>query len=136
MISLRSVFNSFSKRVPTHSLKDSSYILKSFVGNDYKQYANYNFKGLKHTRSIVGKNDIIEMIVMVWPVGSECPDHLHPDGGCLMTVVEGELIETTTKSVTTLKKFEYKYIDNSIGSHKICNTGYKNAVSIHIYATK
>lgn len=121
---------------------DLKYFLPTF-----KYLLNYNvfpFKKNKnpnktYNKKILYKNNNFEIILINWGNYSESPIHCHPKNGCLLTILDGELIEeryNKDKLIKTniLKKNDFEYIHCKIGKHKIINPNNKNVYSLHIYS--
>ena len=74
-----------------------------------------------------------------WSENQESPIHNHPDNGCIMKILDGELIEELYNEGKVLlkksliKKDEVTYINNLIGVHKIINKNLKTA-TLHVYS--
>ena len=80
--------------------------------------------------------------MICWDTDQGSPIHNHADNGCVLKVLEGELLETQYKSlvdyeeptkITHVTAGMSSYIDNGIGVHKIESPG-QQTVSMHIYS--
>ena len=67
--------------------------------------------------------------------------HDHPEGGCILKVLQGELIEHKydTKNLELLEVLNHNkgsigYIDNTIAYHRVGNDSKEKAISLHIYS--
>jgi hypothetical protein len=85
-------------------------------------------------------NDKFEVILITW--GSDCKTriHKHPHNGCLLSIMEGTLVEErydNNKELfqkDTLKNGDIGYMHNDIGRHRIINNNDHNVYSLHIYS--
>ena len=84
-------------------------------------------------------NEFYKMYLVRWGVNHSLPKHYHPQIRCLFKVIEGELKETTYKIQTNkvsydrLTNNQVKYIDDTIGAHKVENINNDYTYSLHIY---
>ena len=83
-------------------------------------------------------NDIFEIVLICWDDSSESRIHDHPENGCILHLMDGNLEEFLyNKEIKLEKKSVYSsgstsYMNNLKGYHKIkCN---KKALSLHIYS--
>lgn len=80
-----------------------------------------------------------DIAIISWHGGSETPIHGHPENGCWVGVLDGELKVQEHRSngivvdKTLLQGSNY-YINDVIGKHKIIHD--KPATSLHIYSPK
>lgn len=95
------------------------------LNDNYKKYKLYS-------------NNNFELVVIKWFKNHETPIHQHPDNGCLLKLLYGELTEHRYNfniekiSETYIKKNDISYIDNNLYLHKIeC---IKNGYSLHLYS--
>ena len=114
--------------------------LEVYQGQDWKNYVvqNYNYY-----KNLVFRNDDLEIYIITWISGASSRIHDHPEKGCLLKVLQGELTETeytkddldiNYKNTKTLKKDDIGFqISNTI-LHKINNNMKDIAVSLHIYS--
>jgi cysteine dioxygenase len=123
-----------------HNLK---YLLEQYTGNDWIDFVKIN-KNI-YNRTLVYKNDFIEILILTWNTNQSSKIHDHPDCGCLLKVLQGELTEfiyikqdnnlvQTKETVLTKNMICYQIGKN--GLHKIKNTEINGhiAVSIHVYS--
>lgn len=80
-----------------------------------------------------------DIAIISWHGGSETPIHGHPENGCWVGVLDGELkVEEYRSNGSVVKKTLLSgsddYINDVIGKHKIIHD--KPATSIHIYSPK
>ncbi len=103
-------------------------------------YSNAKYSLGKYNRIKMSdySNELFEIILICWDKDSNTKIHDHPDGGCILHLINGELEEhlydkqlsliTITKVVPGMSS----YMDNSIGYHKIKSPDY--SMSLHIYS--
>ena len=127
-------------------LKDMN-VLKCFnLMKDYKfdlnKYKN-QFDSLidinvpNYYKYTIFQNDIFELILIRWDKDFESNFHNHPNNGCILKVIEGEIIENRSidnqsYQVTNLKKDNIGFMHDILGSHKIkaLDTSY----TLHLYS--
>ncbi len=121
-------------------LKNMHDILFRYSGKDYIDYVNFDDKSYK--RNIVYKDNLFEVYIICWNNNQKSEIHDHPINGCLLKIIEGELIEKRyekrdDKMIKTccnlLKKGLTSYMEGKNGLHSIKN-GDQQTVSIHIYS--
>tara|TARA_B110000908_G_C10254981_1_gene454766 strand:- start:1066 stop:1494 length:429 start_codon:yes stop_codon:yes gene_type:complete len=99
-------------------------------------FSNYSVTPGCYNRNSLFNNDMFEIILLVWDEDSVTPLHNHPDNGCILILLEGDLKEKIINSYMTIhhkiKPGKYSYIDNNIGKHVI--KAIKKSLSIHIYS--
>jgi cysteine dioxygenase len=90
----------------------------------------------------VNINDILEMVVICWEVNQGCPIHDHPEKGCLLKILQGEVRENTYKlevfpellSSRMLPVNGVAYQEGGMIGHEIINNTDQRAVSLHLYS--
>ncbi|AYV78460.1 MAG: I cysteine dioxygenase [Edafosvirus sp.] len=121
-------------------LEKQSEVIKRYNGDDWKDYVS--FSDIRYKKNLVKKGDNIEIYVICWKKNQKSGIHNHPDGGCLLKVLSGEIKEdcycikqdccpiyTLTK---TLKKDDIGYQIGKNGLHTI--SVIDDTVTLHIYA--
>jgi len=91
-------------------------------------------------------NDMFDMYIIKWLPGSISPIHNHPKLGCILRILEGEVLEKkydhdinleTTTLLTNDENYDINlktsYIDDSQNYHSISNISYKPAYTLHVY---
>lgn len=121
------------------SLHDCIDIVRNYNGNDYLEYIEFCKK--KYNRKSVCQNDLIEIVIISWYRNQMSPIHDHPDNGCILKVMNGQLIEAECEinegimQCNNLNKLDEGDIGFQIGSkglHQIQSP--LLSVSLHIYA--
>ena len=129
------------------SLESSQQIISNYCGNDWKKYITK--PEVCYNKTLVMRNEVAELYVITWSPNSESKIHDHPQIGCVMKVVQGNLREDIyiRKDQTSAKFDKTNYlVSNSVGFktgndilHKITNINNDNdndrcTISIHIYS--
>lgn len=84
-----------------------------------------------YVRHLLEKTADFELYCILWSEGAETPFHCHPDGGCWMRVIEGELQESTLTEEKLLTKGDTGFQKGAYGIHKI--TAKQASKSLHLY---
>jgi cysteine dioxygenase len=141
MNNLQELFNTINFKINDYNtLLDCAKDLLDYNGNDWQKYiTNSN----NYQKTLICKSDKIELYVITWMPNSASRIHDHPDKGCLVKILQGELTETEFinndtliyyKNTNILKKDDIGFkIKNEI-LHKINNNTDKIAISLHIYS--
>lgn len=103
-----------------------------------------NFKKEKligtYKRNVLYRADEFEIILISWGAKSSTPIHCHPENGCLLYVLSGELFEYIYDYQDELTKVNYiikgdvGYMHRNLGKHKVVNDNNKTCYSLHIYS--
>jgi cysteine dioxygenase len=110
-------------------------LVKNYNGNDWKKYVNFDDN--KYFRNSIFKNDNIEIVIISWNNSQYSGFHNHPEYGCILKVLDGEIIEQTTNNNiyynNILKKNSIGFQQGESGIHNIINKNNKS-VSLHVYS--
>jgi predicted metal-dependent enzyme (double-stranded beta helix superfamily) len=124
------------------SLASCEQILKSYQNDDWKSYVKFGDKYAKiHLKDC--STDLFDVFIICWNNKQFSTPHDHPDNGCLLKILQGELHEKIFRK-DTVGNFKYLYtniykedqIGHRIGRniiHDIVNTD-QQSVSLHIYS--
>ncbi len=111
-------------------------ILSYYEGEDWRKFVRFSKEC--YSRIFVVRREDLEILLLCWKPGQGSPIHNHPNRGCLLRVLQGNLREERFDSeqtlVTQLEEHRISYIDNQMGVHRIVNAATENAVSLHIYS--
>lgn len=118
-------------------------ILIQYKGDDFKIYKKFCNK--TYTRNLVYRNKNFEIFILCWSEEQESGAHDHPSNGCILKVLEGELIEKSYrldkngnlkwKEIQGLHEGEISYQEGSNGIHNIINPNSdRGSVTLHIYS--
>ena len=136
MESLYDLGNAIIEQLVTgKKLKELDYLVKSYIGTDYLLISE--FSDNKYTRNIGYSNNIMEIVVICWNNNQESGVHDHPEYGCIMKVLEGELEEDIYREkefvcTNKLIKDNIGYQEGKTGLHNIRNGNHKT-ISLHVY---
>ena len=110
----------------------------------YLQKKNKDYYKLK--LPYTDSNDMFDMYLFKWLPGSISPIHNHPELGCIMRLLEGEILEKkydhdinleNQTLLTTDQKYDINlkttYIDDSQNYHSISNISNKPVYTLHVY---
>jgi len=117
------------------NLKDLSDILNQYDGNDWLDFIRITETYNKHS---VYKNDLIEIYIITWSFNQSSPIHNHPQNGCLLRLLSGNLCEEiydsdlNFKTRNRLAKNDISYMEGNKIVHRIMNYD-QISVSVHIY---
>ena len=102
---------------------------------DYKDLVEFCEEHYK--KIVVTRNENYEVYLICWRAGQNTRIHDHPDGGCLMKLISGTLLEENYRSDGTFL-YPRTYIPSMYGFkcgknvvHRI--TAMEDSVSIHVY---
>jgi len=100
---------------------------KSFVIDMYPIPEGSN----RYYRYLLQKTPEYELYCIVWSEGATTPFHGHPDGGCWMRVIEGELVETSVRSDRVMCAGDTGFQKGPYGIHRI--VARQPSRSLHLY---
>ena len=140
----KQLYSSFSKMYKNKNvdcLKVKG-ILQKYNGKDWKNYVSESNSN-KYHRNIYKsgiKNNMYELIIITWFPNNYSKIHNHADNGCLLKVLDGELIEKKyTHKLEEYEEIKYckneiSYMNNNLGLHSILNNKKTPTISLHIYS--
>lgn len=121
------------------------YDLKSAIHScdiiDWQQFVNENC--CCYNRNLVFRNNTIDIYIMTWKTKQKSKIHDHPEFGCLVKILQGELTEriyvnkNDTFINTKTNKLKVGEIGHQIGKngiHQIINDSCETTVSLHVYS--
>lgn len=108
-----------------------------FLLSDLNEFEKFvSFKADSYSSKTLFRTDKFEIRLLCWKPFQETPKHPHPQNGCLMKILEGELTEekftNNDKKESVYKKGDVGYI-NALEFHVLKNS-YLDSISLHIYA--
>ncbi|VBB17823.1 I cysteine dioxygenase [Yasminevirus sp. GU-2018] len=133
------------------SLVNCRDVLHRYTGDDWSVFVEYDNTTYKRVRLPNMCNDDFEFVLICWDKGQRSPIHDHPDNGCLVKVLQGELCEELYKKQRSLEG-QYKrigsrnnragdvsYMEKNVVIHRISNVSSNEmegckTVSLHIYS--
>ncbi len=115
------------------SICNFSNIIKYYIGNDWKKYADFT---KPFSKNMIYNSDNFEIVLISWQKDYSTEYHNHPKNGCILFVLEGYLMEqlknNNEETVSIYKKNDISYMHDIKGIHKI--TALENTFSVHIYS--
>lgn len=134
------ITNEMKNNIPLYDLK---HIMQSYSGLDW--VTHINFDSNMYSKSTVFINDIIEIAVISWDTKQSSLIHDHPDNGCLLKVMFGEITENKYYFDKTEEIQKLVYINSEIhlinsisyisGKDIVHNISTENrAITLHIYS--
>lgn len=121
-------------------------LMNSYDGDDWKKYIKKDIISKSYYKNLVYSSELLDMYIITWSINSESCIHDHPENGCMMKILSGELEENEyaniSESISFIKTnvFREKSPENigfKIGNellHKIRNISDKCSVSLHLYS--
>lgn len=122
---------------------------KSTIDNDVNKFIrefdftqlinNTKFVQKKYVKDHLIKEDNYSMYAIYWGDSSYCYPHNHPDGGCILRIVSGKVLEKNYELVDGEAKFtneRYLIKDNvciKYGNQLHSMTPQENTFGIHVY---
>ncbi len=137
MFSLKKIISELEKT--NKKLDELQYLLDEFDDKEWESYINFSNK--EYTKTLIFRNKKYEIYLICWDKYQMSYIHDHPEGGCILKVLQGELIEHKydTKNLELLEVLNHNlgsisYIDNSIAYHRVGNDSKNRSISLHIYS--
>lgn len=115
-------------------------LLKKYSGKDWKKHLK--LENNKPATTILMQNEQVKVVLIYWDAYKKSKKHGHPEGGGLMKLLSGNLIETRFDPENTdqvIGKHHYTseniaYIHDRIAFHTVENPRNTPAVSLHVYS--
>ncbi len=123
-----------------------SEILNKYVGTDWEQYIiKTPIFSCSYNKNLLFSSEILDLYIITWPPQSSSKIHDHPDNGCIMRVLSGELEEDEYAYICESPVYVATNIINSSGKnigykkgkemlHKIRNNTNDFVISMHFYS--
>ena len=137
MKTLQELFDNISNLLNEgKELKELIPLVCEYCGDDWKEYINFSVD--RYTKNLVYRNDKVDILVICWNKNQVSGIHDHPDNGCILKVMDGELIEQVYDNDNLIKvnkccKNDISFQKGKKGLHNIIN-GNNETVSIHVYS--
>ncbi len=125
-------------------------ILDQYSGDDWVDFktiqplnSDINYRRIPIVFEEFNQNkydNIFGMYLIVWNPFCHTSVHNHPEGGCLMKILDGNIKEQRFMNaesfsiVNTLNKDDVSYIHDDIGLHRILNENNSTSYSLNIYS--
>lgn len=128
--------------LPDHDLSSKSEIFKSRILSEMDNaIALAQFDAERYSRTIIHQIRDFDVVLIGWMAGQKSPIHNHPNNGCLVYPILGELLEErfcgelNILSQTAITVGDHSYIDDGICIHRLGNgSETKPAISVHVYS--
>ena len=107
--------------------------------NDFIEWRKYiRYDKNKYSKNIIFRNKSFEIILISWLPRHHSRIHSHPENGCIMKVLYGELFELRKDNDIIIenkyKENQVTFMHNKYGKHIISNISNKPAISLHVYS--
>ena len=123
------------------------HILDSYNGIDWKYltdiYTTVNLTNMNYNRTLLPFNcNPYKLYLLEWKPSAISDIHGHNHNGCIFKIISDGCLKEEVYNPNTEKlgKISYlnktvntRYIDNTIGHHRILNTGDTTCYSLHLY---
>lgn len=141
---MEDTINSIKKKFDSSNNILSCIIDFKKIKGDFWKKINFKIDNnvVDYSRNIIFKNNDFELILIKWKKFSNTPIHIHPEKGCIMKLLEGELMEEKyylDQNDKFIKYHEDKilkgktcYIHNILGAHRIY--ALEDSYSLHLYS--
>jgi cysteine dioxygenase len=112
--------------------------VEKYAGNDWRLHRVFNTRRYNRIPLDYLKNSEIEFVIITWKKGQSAPLHNHPEHGCIVKILQGNLTEFLYDFKRELKNVKHcgvnsvTYMDDTIGLHEVVAT--EDTVSLHIYS--
>ena len=142
--SLESLFEQsldFMLKNPNNDISFLIPLIEKYTGNDWKNYV-LNCEN-SYIRCVVKQHELLDIYIISWSPNCESQIHDHPDNGCILKILDGELQEDEYINENNCISFSKTNIlkEGLIGFksknkilHKIINKENKVTVSLHLYS--
>ena len=123
----------------SYMIQNHMYQLRNYLKNDITNYKKYvKFDPTRYCKNLVYKNKLFEIYIICWGPRQMSHIHKHPKNGCLMKVLEGNLLEErygpNTTKIRHFKKNDILFIKDK-DEHLIENiSDTDNLITLHIYS--
>lgn len=132
-------------------LSDGSFCLKKYTdiverydSDDWKQYVKFSDSGYRRNTVPECSDDLFEFVIICWNNNQRSQIHDHPDNGCILKVLQGDLSEDVYQKSDNKATYQYigtnrvengtvSYMEKTQIIHRIRNSD-KQTVSLHIYS--
>ena len=123
----------------SEKLDKIQYLLEKFDDKDWEEYTSFADKTYK--KNLIFRNKNYEIYLICWNSKQFSYIHNHPERGCILKVLKGELTEHKydTNNLELIESLNLtvgsvSYIDDSLAYHRVGNESKDTAISLHIYS--
>lgn len=115
-------------------------LLRNYNGTDWKKYEK--FCDIKYKKNVVFSDDQIDIVVIGWNSKQQSGIHDHPENGCLLKILNGQLTEKIyimkndtfcLNQIKSVDSGQISYAQGKNGLHNISNDTDSKVTSLHIY---
>jgi len=138
---LYSLSQELDRVIHPYCLESAIPVVKTYNGSDWKSFCVEDSRRYKKIKvPIMETGQDFEIFIITWKPGQQSPIHDHATFGCILKVLQGELVESLFTEALTLKKQtrlftgSIGFMKNEIGVHRVQNNSDITAVSLHVYA--
>lgn len=132
--SLNDLVNILEKNYNNSNIENLIQYIEKYNGIDWIQYIDF-YSIFNRSKVYTSLN--FDIFVISWSKGYTTPLHSHPENGCILKVLQGELLETIKQNdnIEIINKYEtnnVSYMHNNKGSHQI--EALTSTFSLHVYS--
>lgn len=131
--------NRQTQREGAKDVRDLKSLFNDYQGKDWKEYLKME------QNTLLFQNEYFKLILIYWDAHKKSKKHGHPQGGGLIKVLSGTLLETRFdpkytdqvigKTYLSRESEKISYIHDSLAYHIVENPFSEAAFSLHLYAT-
>ena len=140
MISLEKLKIELNSRIINPNFEDLREIIDWYETIEIQNIKDhFGFEDNSYCRIPLIAREEYDLLLCCWKPGQESPYHGHPDQGCLVKIIAGELFEEVRYNNGNIETYSntnggVRYINDNIGIHAVKNVSENIAVSLHLYA--
>ena len=140
---LNALFDKLTYVAQTGKLSEGKELMLQYNGSDWLQYVCY--KPTYYHKELVKCSIDMEMYIISWKSNTSSCIHDHPENGCIVKLLRGELQEDTYEKVDDdntvcfissrrMHENDIGYMESNKIVHSITNPTDDTCVSLHIYS--
>jgi hypothetical protein len=108
--------------------------VKNYSGNDWLNYIDF-YKNFNRNKVYTSPN--FDIFIISWCKDYITPLHSHPENGCILKILQGELLEKIKQNdnleiTNTYETNNVSYMHNDKGTHQI--NALTSTFSLHVYS--
>lgn len=115
-------------------------LLKSYESEDWKSLLR--IKNQKPQNTLLFQDDYLKVLLIQWDSFQQSKKHGHPNGGGLIKVLSGNLVESLFDTQQPdqligknwLRTESISFVHDDVAQHIVENPSHEPAVSLHVYA--
>jgi cysteine dioxygenase len=122
-------------------LKNLKHLLEKYEGQEWNDFLIESNKS--YGKSLMYSNKYYDIYLICWKPNQKSLIHDHPENGCLLKVLKGELIEEIYEKIddkfkkirrNIMSEGNISYQEGKSGLHKVLNNSKNKSISLHIYS--